>query len=57
MASPEKMFKTALEEIHTGTEALVHIIQNQELIIRQNDRLIKLLEKIQWHLIRDAEDQ
>lgn len=46
MASPEKMFKLLLEEIHKGTAPLSTVVQNQEIIIIQNKKIIELLEQV-----------
>jgi len=46
MASPEKMFKMMLDEIHEGTAPLKTVVQNQEIIIVQNKKIIELLEKL-----------
>lgn len=46
MASPEKMFKMLIDEIHQGTAPLSTVTQNQEIIIIQNKQIIELLEKV-----------
>jgi len=46
MASPEKMFKLLLEEIHQSTVPLSTVIQNQEIMIIQNKQIIELLEQV-----------
>lgn len=46
MASPEKMFKLLLDEIHQGTAPLSTIVQNQEIMIIQNKQILELLEKV-----------
>ena len=46
MASPEKMIKLLLDEIHQGTAPLSTVVQNQEIIIIQNKQIIELLEKV-----------
>ncbi len=43
MANPENMFKMMLDEIHEGTAPLKTVVQNQEIIIAQNQKLIELL--------------
>ncbi|SFL59849.1 hypothetical protein [Pelosinus propionicus] len=46
MASPEKMIKMLLEEIHQITIPLAAIVKNQEILIIQNKQVIELLEQI-----------
>ncbi|MDF2633910.1 MAG: hypothetical protein K0R78_784 [Pelosinus sp.] len=46
MASPEKMVKMLLEEIHQITVPLSTIVQNQEILIIQNKQTLELLEQI-----------
>jgi len=46
MANPEKMFKMMLDEIHEGTAPLKTVVQNQEIIIVQNKKIIELLERL-----------
>jgi len=46
MASPEKMFKLLLDEIHQGTAPLSTVVQNQEIMIIQNKQIIELLEQV-----------
>lgn len=46
MASPEKMIKLLLDEIHQGTAPLSTVVQNQEIIIIQNKQIIELLEQV-----------
>ena len=46
MASPEKMLKLLLDEVHQGTAPLSTIVQNQEIIIIQNKQIIELLEQV-----------
>ena len=46
MASPEKMFKLLLEEMHQGTALLNQVAQNQEIMIIQNKQIIELLEQV-----------
>ena len=46
MASPEKMFKLLIDEIHQGTAPLSTVTQNQEIIIIQNKQIIELLEQV-----------
>jgi len=46
MASPEKMFKLLIDEVHQGTAPLSTIVQNQEIIIIQNKQIIELLEQV-----------
>ncbi len=46
MASPEKMIKMLLEEIHQISLPLATIVKNQEILIIQNKQVIELLEQI-----------
>jgi len=46
MASPEKMFKLLVDEIHQGTAPLSTVVQNQEIMIIQNKQIIELLEQV-----------
>lgn len=46
MASPEKMFKLLLDEVHKGTTSLTTALQNQDIVIIQNKKIIELLEQV-----------
>ena len=46
MASPEKMFKLLLDEIHQSTVLLGAVVQNQEIMIIQNKQILELLERV-----------
>lgn len=46
MASPEKMFKLLIDEVHQISVPLTSIVQNQEILIIQNKQVIELLEAI-----------
>ncbi|MEN6565087.1 MAG: hypothetical protein ABFC57_02155 [Veillonellales bacterium] len=46
MASPEKMIKAVLEEIHQDTAPIAQVVQNQDILIVQNKTIIDLLQKI-----------
>lgn len=46
MASPEKMLKMLIDEIHQIQSPLASIIKNQEILIIQNKQAIELLEEI-----------
>ncbi|MBP2628718.1 MAG: hypothetical protein H6Q68_3429 [Firmicutes bacterium] len=46
MASPEKMVKMLLDEIHQSTALLNTVVQNQEIMIIQNKQLLELLEQV-----------
>jgi len=46
MASPEKMFKLLIDEMHQSTALLSTVVQNQEIMIIQNKQLLELLEKL-----------
>ena len=55
MASPEKMIKMLLEEIHQITIPLATIVKNQEILIIQNKQVIELLEQIR--ISRNEEEE
>lgn len=55
MASPEKMLKILIDEIHQVQAPLASIIQNQEILIIQNKQFIELLEGIRTS-IRDEQE-
>ncbi|AJQ29756.1 hypothetical protein [Pelosinus fermentans] len=57
MASPEKMIKMLLEEIHQISIPLATIIKNQEILIIQNKQVIELLEQIRIARSEDDEDE
>jgi regulator of replication initiation timing len=60
LASPEKMIKMLLEEIHQISAPLATIVQNQQILIIQNKQLLELLEQIRLSLTeetRETEDQ
>jgi len=46
MASPEKMVRLLLDEIHQGTALINTVVQNQEIMIIQNKQIIELLEQV-----------
>lgn len=54
MASPEKMIKAVLDEIHQDTAPIAQIVQNQDIIIVQNKAVIDLLQKI-YALLQNRE--
>jgi len=55
LASPEKMIKMLLEEIHQITIPLATIVKNQEILIIQNKQVIELLEQIR--ISRNEEEE
>jgi hypothetical protein len=57
LASPEKMIKMLLEEIHQISIPLATIIKNQEILIIQNKQVIELLEQIRIARSEDDEDE
>ncbi len=56
MASPEKMIKMLLEEIHQISLPLATIVKNQEILIIQNKQAIELLEQIRVSRSEDEEE-
>jgi hypothetical protein len=57
LASPEKMIKMLLEEIHQITIPLATIIKNQEILIIQNKQVIELLEQIRISRNEEEEEE
>ena len=55
MASPEKMFKLLLDEIHQDTAPLSTIMQNQDIMIIQNKQIIALLEQVRISATQDED--
>lgn len=56
MASPEKMIKMLLEEIHQIAAPLANIVQNQQILIIQNKQVIELLEQIRVSLAEETRE-
>jgi hypothetical protein len=56
LASPEKMIKMLLEEIHQITLPLATIVKNQEILIIQNKQVIELLEQIRISRSEDDDE-
>jgi regulator of replication initiation timing len=56
LASPEKMIKMLLEEIHQIAAPLANVVQNQQILIIQNKQLIELLEQIRVSLVEETRE-
>lgn len=56
MASPEKMIKMLLEEIHQISVPLATIVQNQDILIIQNKQILELLEQIRLSITDDTSE-
>jgi len=56
LASPEKMIKMLLEEIHQISVPLATIVQNQDILIIQNKQILELLEQIRLSITDDTSE-